>query len=625
MATTNSEFINNLYQHVLLRKGDAAGINYYTSRLDQGLATRAQVVESFLDGAEIRQSPTALANIYQATLGRQPDISGLQFWAGVFQAGATLSQIAGQMVTSIEFTTKYASLSTPAATINQIYMNALGRNADTAGLAYWQSELNKGASLGAVAASIALSAESAKRNDMNMKKTLLWHALLDSEPTAANLASLPNTHSALAVSIVQQNPISQVQGPFAEFKNTLYANTDITGLIKLDLVKNQLSMNGTPQNLTLGTLANAVNADLSALNLPSTTKIDTKTTPQLVRFIGDDAINIYVASDYGDAIQAGKGNDKITLGKGTDVVIFADSAINNGIDEITDFTLATDLLNFGAYLNNTTQTTTMVSASVTEPLLRTWNNGDVLVVQGNALDTPTAIAQLFNTAKVFAAPKTASKSVMMTSDVAGDTKIWFITNQLQVNTITADEVQQVGVLKNVNNILSQKTLDSLLASTKVMAVDSLTGGVKTKFEASAVTNGISQISNFKLGAEGDILDFSAFLNKTGTTKIATKLSTSTTATAWANGDVLVVQGDSIDTSAEIAALFGTGKPFAAPTGQAKAVIIVSDIIGDATAWYITNKTTATITSIEENEVEQVAVLTGINNLALVGLSVDNFA
>lgn len=625
MSTTNSEFVNSLYQHLLLRKGDAAGIAYYTSRLDQGLATRAQVVESFLDGAEIKLSPTALANIYQATLGRQPDMGGLQFWAGVFQSGASLTQIAGQMVSSVEFSTKYAALSTPAASINQIYINALGRNADAAGLAYWQNELNKGASLGAIAASIALSAESAQRNDINMKKTLVWHALLNTEPSSANLASLPNTHSALAVAIVLQNPLSQAQGPFAELKNTLYANTDITGLIKLDLVKNQLSMNGTPQNLSLGTLANVLNADLSALNLPSTTKIDTKTTAQLVQFVGDDAINNYVASNYGDAMQAGKGNDIMTLGMGTDVIIFADSAIHNGIDEIINFTLGTDLLNFGAYLNNTTQTTTMVSASVIEPLLRTWNNGDVIVVQGNALDTPAAIAALFNSAKVFAAPKTASKSVMMTSDVAGDTKIWFITNQLQVNTITADEVQQVGVLKNVNNILSQKTLDSLLASTKVMTVDSLTGGVKTKFEASAVTNGISQISNFKLGAEGDILDFSAFLNKTGTTKIATKLSTSTAAAPWTNGDVLVVQGDGIDTPAEIAALFGTGKPFAAPTGQAKAVIIAADIIGDATAWYITNKTTATITSIEANEVEQVAVLTGINNLALVGFSADNFA
>lgn len=103
---------------------------------------------------------------------------------------------------------------------------------------------------------------------------------------------------------------------------------------------------------------------------------------------------------------------------------------------------------------------------------------------------------------------------------------------------------------------------------------------------------------------------------------ATTSDAATTAKVWANGDVLVIQGNDL-TAAKLAALFGTGKPFAAPTSAGKAVLITADIVGDASIWYVVNQTDTT--AITSNEITLVGTLKGINNLDLVGFDATNFA
>jgi hypothetical protein len=148
---------------------------------------------------------------------------------------------------------------------------------------------------------------------------------------------------------------------------------------------------------------------------------------------------------------------------------------------------------------------------------------------------------------------------------------------------------------------------------------------KIIFESTPALNGMDIISGFKIGAGGDILDFSAFLNKTNTASaVTTKLDTSTASAAWANGNILSVQGYALDSPDKIAALFGAGKTFAAPTGQAKTVVISSDIVGDAQIWYVTNQATSNINSIEASEVSLVGVLQGVNNTSLVPFVLTNF-
>lgn len=143
------------------------------------------------------------------------------------------------------------------------------------------------------------------------------------------------------------------------------------------------------------------------------------------------------------------------------------------------------------------------------------------------------------------------------------------------------------------------------------------------FEATSALNGIDTIKDFTIGLDGDILDFTLFLNQPNNLNIDTVESVSTNEIGWSNGDILVLSGYNLTTSTNIAAAFGTGLAFAAPNGASKAVIITADIIGDATVWYIVNQTdTANITG---DEITKVATLSGINNLTLIGFDTTNFA
>lgn len=151
----------------------------------------------------------------------------------------------------------------------------------------------------------------------------------------------------------------------------------------------------------------------------------------------------------------------------------------------------------------------------------------------------------------------------------------------------------------------------------------LNAGVETiTFESTASTNGLDSIVGFKLGTGGDVLNFSGFLNVTGKTNASVTAPVSASSTGnvvWSNSQVLLVTGEvsTLDSAAEIAALFksdATDRPFAAPIGSSKTVLIAADIAGDASIWFITNATSTT--DISAAEVVQVATLVGINNIGL---------
>lgn len=462
---TNIEFVNSVYRNMLLRDADNAGLGYYANRLEQGLATRAQVVESILFSDEINALPHTLANAYLAVLGRFPDKAGLSFWKDILNSGATIEQVTQQLLDSSEFKTRNGIL-TDSDKVKLFYQNALGRQPDADGLAYWVGLLAKGAKPGEVAASIALSQEGKTRNEATINKLLAWHAVVGDEPTSTELTNLPSDKSELAVSVVKVSPAIQGPGTFWEAGLTLYGSGNaITGAVVIDLDKNTLSMAGANQTLASGNMSLVLNVDMSSLALAEGAKIDEKATPQVVSFIGDSLGNTFIGGDLGNKFTGAKGNDSYTLGSGIDVVVFAKSDVDNGVDTINNFTLGAkgDVLNFSAFLNKTgvTKIATQVAGSTAA---LAWTNGDVLVAQGYSIDTPEEVMALFSVPTIgavvgvnsaFAAPAAQAKAVVITSDVVGNAMIWYVTNQVSGNiqTIEASEIKHVGTLTDVNNLV----------------------------------------------------------------------------------------------------------------------------------------------------------------------------
>lgn len=89
-----------------------------------------------------------LTEFYAAVLQRQPDLAGLEYWIGREQAGMPLTAIAQLFLNTDQFKAEFGD---PATMTNSQYLTTLysivlGRSPDTAGQAYWSSQMANGMS-----------------------------------------------------------------------------------------------------------------------------------------------------------------------------------------------------------------------------------------------------------------------------------------------------------------------------------------------------------------------------------------------------------------------------------------------------------------------------------------------
>lgn len=84
-----------------------------------------------------------VAELYIVFFGRAPDADGMNYWVQALSNGSTINEIAAGFAKSEEFQSTYGSLSSSDA-IHQFYQNALNREADADGLAFWLNKLQQG-------------------------------------------------------------------------------------------------------------------------------------------------------------------------------------------------------------------------------------------------------------------------------------------------------------------------------------------------------------------------------------------------------------------------------------------------------------------------------------------------
>jgi hypothetical protein len=171
---TNAQFVDSLYQGFLGRAPDDNGGPFFTSRLDSGATTRAQVVIDIADSPEAKAhlasttsfvwvpNPTGAErnDVYETAFGRNVDITtgqNIQTW---LNAGNSLLSVVQNVVASPEFQADYAGQSS-ATLVASLYENRLGRAPDAAGAAGWVNYLNSGGSGANVVLGIASSPEAA--------------------------------------------------------------------------------------------------------------------------------------------------------------------------------------------------------------------------------------------------------------------------------------------------------------------------------------------------------------------------------------------------------------------------------------------------------------------------------
>jgi subtilisin family serine protease len=89
------------------------------------------------------------AQLYLGFFGRAPDTAGLAFWSSEIDKGATPVEIALGFADSKEFATMYGPL-TASQKIDLAYRNILERSPDSGGAEYWTSQLEGGTPIGEI-------------------------------------------------------------------------------------------------------------------------------------------------------------------------------------------------------------------------------------------------------------------------------------------------------------------------------------------------------------------------------------------------------------------------------------------------------------------------------------------
>jgi hypothetical protein len=150
-SLADAAFIQQLYKNVLNRAGSDTEVQAWQNTLSAG-ATRGQVTLGFAESPEGRADTLQIAGdkndaeayrLYQAAFNRIPDADGERFWSASLASGETARQVAAAFIGSAEFNQTYGALST-ADFVSALYVNALHRPADAAGLQAWTGAIQNG-------------------------------------------------------------------------------------------------------------------------------------------------------------------------------------------------------------------------------------------------------------------------------------------------------------------------------------------------------------------------------------------------------------------------------------------------------------------------------------------------
>jgi len=112
---TDGQFVERMYNNILLRPSDPGGFNYWVGQLNSGQMTRAQVALAFLDSAEfqnlaVSQNRVDVSVLYFDMLRRDPDAGGFSAGVGALNAGVPLTSVLEGFLNSLEYKTRFAAL-----------------------------------------------------------------------------------------------------------------------------------------------------------------------------------------------------------------------------------------------------------------------------------------------------------------------------------------------------------------------------------------------------------------------------------------------------------------------------------------------------------------------------------
>lgn len=105
----NTAFVNRLYELILERPADAAGVNFWVTQLNSGV-TRGVMLSNFTESDEYKAKTSAevfVISIYVGMLRRAPDQGGYDFWRNSIRAGTSGDGLINAFLTSGEYRARF--------------------------------------------------------------------------------------------------------------------------------------------------------------------------------------------------------------------------------------------------------------------------------------------------------------------------------------------------------------------------------------------------------------------------------------------------------------------------------------------------------------------------------------
>src|SRR5262249_41286720 len=141
-----SALVQNLYQETLVRSSDLSGLNYWVGQLG-GSTTGGTALSAFLSSSEFASLVTPIANIITGFFPHQPlNGSLLRNNIQLERQGITPDALALNLLYSQPFVAALGDTSQLSNTqfVTLLYTKLLHRVGDSNGLAYWDAQLAGG-------------------------------------------------------------------------------------------------------------------------------------------------------------------------------------------------------------------------------------------------------------------------------------------------------------------------------------------------------------------------------------------------------------------------------------------------------------------------------------------------
>ena len=182
--TSAKFFAMQLYRDVLLREGEADGVQLWQGLIESGQMSRAEVALAFQNTPEFHAGVGGIERLYFGALGRMPEVSFIADALALEHAGTSLTQLAQTVAASTEFAQLYGQLSN-AGYVDALYQHVVQRAAEPGAANYWVTQLDSGMNRSEVLLGFTESAEYRQAIPTDISIALDYVNLLGRSPDPA--------------------------------------------------------------------------------------------------------------------------------------------------------------------------------------------------------------------------------------------------------------------------------------------------------------------------------------------------------------------------------------------------------------------------------------------------------